>query len=98
MAQRGASSKRRSSTGGKPSHGGRARAGSEGPRAMRATTVRFGTDLWDMLDREAGLSGVSVAQYVREAALARLAYSAAWRGDPSPWGGAGDLQGREASA
>ena len=29
---------------------------------MRATTVRFGTDLWDMLDREAGLSGVSVAQ------------------------------------
>jgi hypothetical protein len=49
---------------------------------MRATTVRFGTDLWEMLEREAGRSGVSVAQYIRESALARLAYTAGRRGDP----------------
>jgi hypothetical protein len=49
---------------------------------MRATTVRFGTDLWEMLEREAGKSGVSVAQYIRESALARLAYTAGRRGDP----------------
>jgi hypothetical protein len=54
-------------------------------RTMRATTVRFGADLWEMLEREAELSGVSVAQYVRESALARLAFAAAQRGDLSPW-------------
>jgi hypothetical protein len=53
---------------------------------MRATTVRFGTDLWAMLELEAKRSGVSVAQYVREAALARLAFSAGVRGDETPWG------------
>jgi hypothetical protein len=51
-------------------------------RGMRATTVRFGTDLWEMLEREAERTGVSVAQYVREAALARVAYRAAVRGEP----------------
>ena len=39
-------------------------------RAMKVTTVRFGADLWALLEREAALAGVSVAQYVREAALA----------------------------
>ena len=52
---------------------------------MRATTVRFGTDLWEMLEREAKRSGVSVAQYVREAALTRIAYSAGQRGE-EPFG------------
>ena len=39
-------------------------------RAMKVTTVRFGADLWTLLEHEAALAGVSVAQYVREAALA----------------------------
>ncbi len=43
---------------------------------MHQTTVRFGAELWDMLELEAAQSGVSVAHYVRDAALARLAYSA----------------------
>jgi hypothetical protein len=51
-------------------------------RGMRATTVRFGADLWEMLEREAERTGVSVAQYIREAALARVAYRAAVRGEP----------------
>jgi hypothetical protein len=39
---------------------------------MRQTTVRFGTRLWAALEREAVLEGVSVAQFVRESAVARL--------------------------
>jgi hypothetical protein len=42
---------------------------------MHQTTVRFGTDLWQALEREAARVGVSVAHYVRDAALARVAYS-----------------------
>ena len=48
-------------------------------RAMKVTTVRFGADLWALLEREAALAGVSVAQYVREAALARAAFAAGTR-------------------
>jgi hypothetical protein len=48
---------------------------------MHQTTVRFGADLWQALEEEGSRLGVSVAQYVREAALARLAYSAGKRGD-----------------
>jgi hypothetical protein len=48
---------------------------------MHQTTVRFGTDLWDALERECSRLGLSVAQYVREAALARLVYTAGRRGD-----------------
>ena len=43
------------------------------PRAMHQTTVRFGGDLWGELVRASEREGVSVAQYVREAAIARLA-------------------------
>jgi hypothetical protein len=49
---------------------------------MHQTTVRFGGDLWEALERECAELGVSVAQYVRESALARLMYSAGRRGDP----------------
>jgi hypothetical protein len=49
---------------------------------MHQTTVRFGPDLWEALERECAELGVSVAQYVRESALARLMYSAGRRGDP----------------
>jgi hypothetical protein len=43
---------------------------------MHQTTVRFGRDLWQALEREAGAAGISVAQFVRESAVARLAQSA----------------------
>jgi hypothetical protein len=43
---------------------------------MRATTIRFPSDLWEQLEREARKQGVSAAQYVRDAALYRVAFSA----------------------
>ena len=48
---------------------------------MRATTVRFGDDLWEMLDRESQRLGVSAAQFVREATIIRLASIAGSRRD-----------------
>ena len=48
---------------------------------MHQTTVRFGPDLWEALEEECRRLGLSVAQYVREAALARLVYTAGRRGD-----------------
>jgi hypothetical protein len=49
---------------------------------MHQTTLRFGADLWETLEREAAAARVSVAQYVRDAALMRVTYDAARRGDP----------------
>lgn len=49
---------------------------------MRATTVRFGEDLWSLLEREADEQGVSAAQFVRDAAILRLAHLASERGAP----------------
>jgi Ribbon-helix-helix protein, copG family len=46
---------------------------------MKVTTVRFGEDLWALLEAEAAAAGVSVSQYIREAALARAAFSAGAR-------------------
>jgi hypothetical protein len=48
---------------------------------MKVTTVRFGTDLWALLEEESSRVGVSVSQYIREAALARASAAAAARGD-----------------
>jgi len=48
---------------------------------MHQTTVRFGADLWRALEQECARLGVSVAQYVREAALTRIVYAAGRRGD-----------------
>lgn len=48
---------------------------------MRVTTVRFGHDLWQLLESEAALVGTSVSQYIREASLARAAAAAAARGE-----------------
>jgi hypothetical protein len=50
---------------------------------MRATTVRFGDDLWAMLEQEAARGGTSAAQFVREATILRLAMLAGMRGDPA---------------
>src|SRR2546423_861264 len=48
---------------------------------MHQTTLRFPQDLWRFLEQEAASLGVSVAQYVREAALARAAHDAGRRGE-----------------
>ena len=49
---------------------------------MRATTVRFGDALWNLVEREANREGVSAAQYVRDATILRTAYAMGQRGDP----------------
>jgi hypothetical protein len=49
--------------------------------AMKITTVRSSVDLWRLLEVEAAVAGVSVSQYIREAALARAAAAAAARGE-----------------
>jgi len=49
---------------------------------MKATTVRFGEDLWAMLERESSRLGLSAAQFVREATIMRLGMLAGSRGDP----------------
>lgn len=51
------------------------------PSAMKLTTLRIGEDLWALLETEAQHAGVSVSQYIREAALARAAASAGARGE-----------------
>ncbi|MEA2364262.1 MAG: hypothetical protein QOD71_3407 [Thermoleophilaceae bacterium] len=48
---------------------------------MHHTTVHFGGDLWEALESECAELGLTVSQYVREAALARLVYAAGKRGD-----------------
>jgi hypothetical protein len=40
---------------------------------MHQTTIRFAEDTWARIELEANASGVSAAQYVREATVARLA-------------------------
>ncbi|MDP8943199.1 MAG: GAF domain-containing protein [Actinomycetota bacterium] len=49
---------------------------------MRATTVRFSEDLWDLLEREAARQGISAAQFVRDASILRAAFLIGKRGDP----------------
>jgi hypothetical protein len=49
---------------------------------MRATTVRFNDDLWQLLDDESSRQGISAAQFVRDATIVRLAFLAGGRGDP----------------
>ncbi|WP_053226958.1 GAF domain-containing protein [Solirubrobacter soli] len=48
---------------------------------MRATTVRFGDDLWDLLEAEASSQGISAAQFVRDATIMRLGVISGRRGD-----------------
>jgi predicted DNA-binding protein len=45
------------------------------PRNTHQTTIRFTDDLWIALERASARLGISVAQYVRDAARARLAES-----------------------
>src|SRR3954454_11832531 len=55
--------------------------GYEAGVAMRATTVRFGDDLWDLLEAEASAQGISAAQFVRDATIMRLGVISGRRGD-----------------
>ena len=48
---------------------------------MKATLVRFGPDLHEDLKAEAARSGVSVAEFVREAVIARIAHARGRRGE-----------------
>ena len=48
---------------------------------MRATTVRFADDLWELLEAEAAAHGISAAQFVRDSAMVRLGALSAQRGD-----------------
>jgi len=48
---------------------------------LRATTVRFSEDLWELLDAEASQQGISAAQFVRDAAMMRLGTLSGRRGD-----------------
>lgn len=48
---------------------------------MRATTVRFSDDLWQLLDEESRREEISAAQFIRDATIVRLAFLAAQRGD-----------------
>jgi GAF domain len=48
---------------------------------MRATTVRFGDDLWELLESEASAQGISAAQFVRDATIMRLGVISGRRGD-----------------
>src|SRR3954451_10917401 len=50
---------------------------------MRATTVRFSEDLWELLEAEASRQGISAAQFVRDAAMLRLGTLSGSRGDTS---------------
>ena len=49
---------------------------------MHQTTVRFGPDLWEDIEIEAERAGVSVAQYLRDSAMIRVAYTRGREGDP----------------
>jgi GAF domain-containing protein len=48
---------------------------------MRATTVRFSEDLWDLLEAEAVTQSISAAQFVRDSAIMRLGILSGHRGD-----------------
>jgi hypothetical protein len=64
-------------------------------RKMHQTTVRFGPDLWEELEAESLRAGVSVAQYVRDSALMRVAYTRGRDGDPHYDAALGAVGGQE---
>ena len=62
-----------------------------------STTVRFGEDLWTLLEREAAREGLSAAQYVRDAAVLRLAFAMAEHGDAQAQATLADVATRRTS-
>jgi len=47
---------------------------------MRRVTVRFGESLWSLIEDECNRDGVSAAQWIRDAALARALWERQRRG------------------
>jgi hypothetical protein len=47
---------------------------------MRKTTLRLSDRLWELVQAEAGREGVTGAQYMREAIIARVFYEQGLRG------------------
>jgi hypothetical protein len=64
---------------------------------MHQTTVRFGRDLWDELTVAADRAGVSVAQFVRDAAVLRLASGGHGRTGSTRWTDHSSTQPRDSS-
>jgi hypothetical protein len=62
---------------------------------VHQTTIRFANDAWERIEREARASGVSAAQYVREATVARLAAGLPAGGE---WGAVGNDDSTSARA
>lgn len=48
---------------------------------MRRVTVRFGESLWGLIEDESNRDGVSAAQWLRDAALARALWERGRRGE-----------------
>jgi hypothetical protein len=46
---------------------------------MHQTTIRFPPRVWQDLEKEARVMGISAAQYVRDATVSRLAFTTGWR-------------------
>lgn len=52
---------------------------------MRNVTLRFGGRVWELIQEEAAIDGISASQYVREAALARAIHAQAKRDPKRLW-------------
>lgn len=52
---------------------------SKGSRAMQIVSVRFGADQIELIQQEAGDTGVSASQFIRDSAYARAVLGAAKR-------------------
>lgn len=51
---------------------------------MRPSTVRFSESMWRLVAQEAGAEGITVAQFVREAAILRAMQLQVERGELDP--------------
>lgn len=52
---------------------------------MRSVTLRFSEGVWDTVQREAQIAGISASQFVREAVLARAAFEIGRREEGRDW-------------
>lgn len=55
------------------------------PRQMRVQSVRFSEETWEEIRREAHRQGVSASQFIRESAIARVAWSMSRREGAVVW-------------
>jgi uncharacterized protein (DUF1778 family) len=52
---------------------------------MKNVTLRFGGRVWELIQEEAAIDGISASQFVREAALARAIHAQARRDPKRLW-------------